>query len=121
MRDGYIRTATFHSRLNKVNESRAAVDQENQRVVQLRDLYINGLTALDQDINALAPAEPDWDKEFELNPQAAHRKQKEYQRVLPEACGRSGESAGLGAAECARGARPCVGALCSRAIYTVRQ
>ena len=78
MRDGYIRTATFHSRLNKVNESRAAVDLESQRVVQLRDLYINGLAALDQDINALAPAEPDWDKEFELNPQAAHRKQKEY-------------------------------------------
>ena len=79
MRDGYIRTSTFHSRLNKVNEHRAVVEQENQRVGQLRDLYINGLTALDYDISQLAPPEPDWDKEFELNPQAAHRKQKEFQ------------------------------------------
>jgi len=32
LRDGYIRTATFHSRLNKVQEQRNAVEQENQRV-----------------------------------------------------------------------------------------
>ena len=79
MRDGYIRTATFHSRLNKVNEHKQAVDLENQRVGQLRDLYINGLSALDYDISQMAPAEPDWDKLFEADPQAAHRKQKEFQ------------------------------------------
>ena len=79
LRDGYIRTATFHSRLNKVNEHKQAVEQENARVTQLRDLYINGLTYLDQDIQALAPPEPDWDKEFEVNPAAANRKRKEYQ------------------------------------------
>jgi hypothetical protein len=67
MRDGYIRTATFHSRLNKVNEHRQVVEQENQRVSQMRDLYINGLTALDHDMSLMFPAEPDWDKEFELN------------------------------------------------------
>jgi hypothetical protein len=79
MRDGYIRTATFHSRLNKVNEHKQVVEQENQRVGQMRDLYINGLTALDHDMSMMVPPELDWDKEFELNPQAAHRKQKEYQ------------------------------------------
>ena len=47
LRDGYIRTATFHSRLNKVNESRAVVDQEHTRVTQLRDLYVKGLQFLD--------------------------------------------------------------------------
>ena len=78
MRDGYIRTSTFHSRLNKVNEHKAAVEQENLRVGQLRDLYINGLSALDYDISQLSPPEPDWDKEFEINPQAAHLKQKGY-------------------------------------------
>ena len=78
MRDGYIRTATFHSRLNKVNEHKQVVEQENQRVGQMRDLYINGLTALDHDMSMMVPPEPDWDKEFELNPQAAHRKQKDY-------------------------------------------
>ena len=79
LRDGYIRTATFHSRLNKVNESKQAVEQENQRVGQMRDLYINGLTALDQDLQALSPAEPDWDREYERDPLSARRKQKEFQ------------------------------------------
>ncbi len=79
MRDGYIRTATFHHRLNKTNEYKAQVDQENQRVGQLRDIYVNGLTALDQDLQALALPEPDWEKEFELNPKAANQRRKEYQ------------------------------------------
>ena len=79
LRDGYIRTATFHSRLNKVQEHKQAVEQENARVGQLRDLYINGLGALDQDLQALAPAEPDWDAEYNRDPLAARRRQKEYQ------------------------------------------
>ncbi len=79
LRDGYIRTATFHSRLNKVNEHKAVVEQENQRVSQLRDLYINGLTALDHDLSHLNLVEPDWDAEFARDPQAAHRRQKEFQ------------------------------------------
>jgi hypothetical protein len=79
LRDGYIRTATFHSRLNKVNEHKQAVDQENMRVGQMRDLYINGLTALDQDLQALAPQEPDWDAEYAKDPLKARRWQKEHQ------------------------------------------
>lgn len=78
LRDGYIRTATFHSRLNKVAEHKHAVEQENVRVGQLRDLYINGLKFLDEDLQALSPPEPDWDAEFARDPQAAHRKMKEY-------------------------------------------
>jgi hypothetical protein len=79
LRDGYIRTATFHSRLNKVNEHKQAVEQENARVAQMRDIYINGLTALDQDISAMLPKEPNWDEEYERDPLSARRKQKEFQ------------------------------------------
>ena len=79
LRDGYIRTATFHSRLNKVNEHKLAVDQENRRVSEMRDLYINGLTYLDQDLQQLSPAEPDWDAEYARDPLSARRKQKEFQ------------------------------------------
>lgn len=81
LRDGYIRTATFHSRLNKVNEHKAQVEQESTRVTQLRDLYINGLKYLDEDIQALTPAEPDWDQEYAKDALAARRKQKQYQEV----------------------------------------
>lgn len=81
LRDGYIRTATFHSRLNKVNEHRQAVEQEAQRVGQLRDIYINGLQYLDEDIRGITPQEPDWDKEYEANPQAARSRQKQYNEI----------------------------------------
>jgi hypothetical protein len=81
LRDGYIRTATFHSRLNKVNEHRAVVEQENQRVAQMRDLYINGLQNLDEDIRGITPQEPDWDKEYEINPLQARQRQKHYQEI----------------------------------------
>jgi hypothetical protein len=81
LRDGYIRTATFHSRLNKVNESRVVVDQEHTHVTQLRDLYVRGLQFLEQDIQALSPPEPDWDQEYARDPQAARRRQKELQSV----------------------------------------
>jgi hypothetical protein len=79
LRDGYIRTATFHSRLNKVNESRAVVDQENARVAQLRDLYVKGLQFLDEDLRQMSPPEPNWDEEFARDPQGAHLKQKGFQ------------------------------------------
>ena len=81
LRDGYIRTATFHSRLNKVNEHKQAVDQEHARVSQLRDIYVNGLAALDEDIRALTPQEPDWDAEYARDALSARRKQKQYQEV----------------------------------------
>ena len=81
LRDGYIRTATFHSRLNKVNEHRAVVEQENTRVTQMRDLYVRGLQFLEQDIQALSPPEPDWDQEYARDPAAARRRQKELQSV----------------------------------------
>jgi hypothetical protein len=68
LRDGYIRTATFHSRLNKVNEHKQAIEAENQRVSQMRDLYINGLQNLDEDIRGITPQEPNWDEEYAKDP-----------------------------------------------------
>ena len=79
LRDGYIRTATFHSRLNKVNEHKQVVEQENARVSQLRDLYINGLGFLDQDLQAMAPPEPNWDEEYARDPLSTRRRQKEFE------------------------------------------
>jgi hypothetical protein len=80
LRDGYIRTATFHSRLNKVNEGRAVVEQENARVTQLRDLYVQGLQFLDEDLRGIMPVEPDWEAEFTRDPANAHRMQKEFNK-----------------------------------------
>jgi hypothetical protein len=67
--------------LNKVNEHKQVVDQENQRVSQMRDLYINGLQNLDEDIRGVTPPEPNWDEEYAKDPQLARRRQKQFQEI----------------------------------------
>jgi hypothetical protein len=47
----------------------------------MRDLYINGLSALDEDIRAVTPQEPDWDKEYAANPLAARQRQKQFEEI----------------------------------------
>jgi hypothetical protein len=81
MQDGYIRTATFHQRVNKANEYRAQVEAEAQRVVAMRDAYVSKLNQVEQEIQALVPQEPDWDAEFKADPQLAYGRQKQYREV----------------------------------------
>ena len=78
---GYIREQTFRSRLNKVAEARQAVEHEAQNVVQLRDAYVQRLEYMHRTLAELTPPQPDWDREFALNPQAAHDKQKAYAQI----------------------------------------
>jgi len=47
----------------------------------LLDIDVNGLAALDEDIRALTPQEPDWDAEYARDALGARRKQKQYQEV----------------------------------------
>jgi hypothetical protein len=79
---GYIREQTFRSRLNKVAEARQAVEREAQGVVQLRDAYVQRLQYLQRVLGELTPPQPDWDREFQMNPQAAHEKQKAYAQIF---------------------------------------
>lgn len=78
---GYIKEATFKTRLNKVHEARQAVEAQASEVAQWRDAYAQRLQMLDRELAELTPAEPDWDREFATNPQQARDKQKAYQAI----------------------------------------
>jgi hypothetical protein len=78
---GYIREQTFHQRMNKVSEARQMVEQEATAVGQARDAYIQRLTFLDRQLAELTPPEPNWDHEFQVNPNAAYDKQKAYMAI----------------------------------------
>lgn len=78
---GYIKEATFKQRLNKVHEARQAVEAQANEVAQWRDAYAQRLQMLDREIAELTPQEPDWDKEFALNPAQARDRQKAYQAI----------------------------------------
>jgi hypothetical protein len=79
--EGYIRTETFHQRMNQVNQASQTVVAEAQRVAQARDNYINQNAALEQEIMTLLPQQPDWDAEFKRDPASAHALQKQYAAV----------------------------------------
>jgi hypothetical protein len=79
--EGYIRTETFHQRMNQVNQASQTVMAEAQRVAQARDNYINQNAALEQEIMTLLPQQPDWDAEFKRDPASAHALQKQYAAV----------------------------------------
>jgi len=79
--EGYIRTETFHQRMNKVNEASQTVMAEAQRVAQARDHYINQNAALEQEILTLIPQQPNWDEEFTRDPKSAHMLRKQYEAV----------------------------------------
>jgi len=76
--DGYIRNETFHQRLNQVEEARKVVRTEAIRVVDDRKKYIGLLDEAQALMDAMVPAEPDWDKLFAENPAEARALQKQY-------------------------------------------
>jgi hypothetical protein len=78
---GYIREATFHQRMSKVAEARQAVEAEANGVVQSRQAYAQKLEYLQRVLNTLTPPQPDWDKEFAVDPRGAHEKQKAYAQI----------------------------------------
>jgi hypothetical protein len=78
---GYIKEATFKTRLNKVHEARQAVEHEAAEINQWRDVYAQRLQQLDREIAELTPVEPDWDKEFAANPAKARADQKAFQAI----------------------------------------
>lgn len=78
---GYIKEATFKQRLNKVHEARLAVEAQAGEAAQMREAYAQRLAWLDREIADLTPQEPDWDKEFAVNPAKARADQKAFQAI----------------------------------------
>jgi hypothetical protein len=71
--NGYVRSETFHRRLNQLGQVAQQVQQERAELAQGREYYMRMIPALQQQLASLQPQEPDWDKLYEENPQEAAR------------------------------------------------
>jgi hypothetical protein len=89
--EGYIRTQTFHKRLNEVNELKKTVETEAAGVAQARDVYGNMLTALKEQLDSLTPEEPNWDAEFAKDPISASRLQHQWGKYKEQRAAIEGE------------------------------
>lgn len=76
--DGYIRTETFHKRMNEINEIRDVMDREASTLVEDRKRYIGMIDEMGETLTTLLPKEPDWDTLFAQDPTKARAMQKNY-------------------------------------------
>ena len=78
---GYVRQETFHRRLAELNNLRGALEEDHNRQQQNWTLLMQAKEAYENDVRTMMPPEPDWDREFAINPQQAHANQKTYQAL----------------------------------------
>lgn len=76
---GYTRQETFHRRMTGLNEFSQKVEASAAELVQYHKNLSDQYEALAQDMQAVLPAEPNWDELFAKNPQAARAQQKTYE------------------------------------------
>ena len=76
--NGYVRSETFHRRLNQLGQVAQQIEAERADLARGRDYYANMLPALHQQLLSLQPQEPDWDKLYEENPQEAARLERQW-------------------------------------------
>ena len=74
-----MRQETFHQRLNELNKLRSALEEDHKRQQSNWGLIMQAKEAYENDVRTMMPPEPDWDREFAINPKEAHRQQKIYQ------------------------------------------
>jgi len=79
--NGYIREKTFHQRMNQVDQAKQTVAAHARRVQQDRVAYSRKLEDADRLLASVMPAEPDWDRLYETDPQQARHIQTEYEKM----------------------------------------
>lgn len=65
---GYQRQADYSRKTAALAEERRSFDQDRQAVIQERTQYAHLLTALQQQLQAQQPQEPDWQKLYDSDP-----------------------------------------------------
>lgn len=77
---GYQRTKDYTLKTQAIAEERKVLQQEFEAARQERVQYLQGLTALEQNLSALQPQRPDFDRLFLENPVEASRLKYEWDK-----------------------------------------
>ena len=79
--NGYVRQETFHKRLAELNQLRTTLEEDARRQQENWQLLMQAKEAYESDVRTMMPPEPDWDREFAINPTQAHNSQKIWQAL----------------------------------------
>lgn len=75
---GYIRTETFHRRLNQVNDAARVVSERAQEVNGLRNEYVDLIDKMKAGIEALIPNNVNWDELYAQDAKSARELETKY-------------------------------------------
>jgi len=79
--EGYVRTETFHQRMNQLDEAKKIVRRAAADAVQNYEYSMNVARQMEAHMASMIPPEPDWDKEFAADPQKARTLQQYYEKA----------------------------------------
>lgn len=79
--EGYVRTQTFHQRMNEVDEAKKIIQRTAADAVHNYEYSMNVAKEIEGYLATLVPPEPNWDEEFKKDPIKAREVQKYYDQV----------------------------------------
>lgn len=79
--EGYVRTETFHQRMNQLDEAKKIVRRAAADAVQNYEYSMGVAKQMEAHMAQMIPAEPDWDKEFAADPVRARQLQQYYEKA----------------------------------------
>jgi hypothetical protein len=79
--EGYVRTETFHRRMNQLDEAKKIVRRAAADAVQNYEYSMSVAKQMEEHMKTMIPAEPDWDAEFQKDPARARELQRYYEKA----------------------------------------
>ena len=76
--NGYVRSETFHRRLNQLQQVAQTIEAERADLSGKREYYAQMIPALMQQLYSLQPQEPDWDKLYAEDAVAAAQLERQW-------------------------------------------
>jgi transcription termination factor NusB len=79
--EGYVRTETWHRRMNQLDEAKKIVRRAATDAVHNFEYSVNLAKEMEEYMNTMIPQEPDWDKEFAADPAKARDLQRYHEKA----------------------------------------
>jgi hypothetical protein len=79
--EGYVRTETFHRRMNQLDEAKKIVRRAAADAVHNYEYSINIAKEMEAHMETMIPKEPNWDEEFKKDPVQARELQRYYEKA----------------------------------------
>jgi hypothetical protein len=79
--EGYVRTETFHRRMNQLDEAKKIVRRAATDAVQNYEYSVAMAKEMEAYMETMVPKEPNWDEEFQKDPARARELQRYHEKA----------------------------------------